>query len=102
MDEMKQPVNGFEIAEKHQSMALSLLFTGHMVDLPDRKAPRFPPALEESARKRIGVELDGAKGMSVCQGFASCARGGDILFHEECRARGIETVIVLPFPPEEF
>ncbi len=87
---------------KQQSMAVSLLFTGHMVDLPDRKTPRFPPALEEPVRKRIGVELDRVKGMPISLGFASGARGGDILFHEECRARGIETVVVLPFSPEEF
>jgi hypothetical protein len=36
------------------------------------------------------------------EGIASGARGGDILFHEICRAEGIPTRIVLPFAPEAF
>lgn len=35
-------------------------------------------------------------------GFAGGARGGDILFHEQCRALGIDTVMVLPFVPDVF
>ena len=35
-------------------------------------------------------------------GFASLARGGDILFHEVCREARIKTAIMLPFPPERF
>jgi hypothetical protein len=83
-------------------MTLSLIFTGHMVDLPGRKPPRFPPEIEEPARRRIGRELDKAKLVPGRRGFASAARGGDILFHEACRERGIDTVIVLPFVPDKF
>ena len=81
-------------------MPIALVFTGHMTDLPDRKEPRFPPALEGAARTAIGAELDRLK--AIAGGFASGARGGDILFHEECRRRGIATTIVLPFAPDEF
>ena len=81
-------------------MPIALVFTGHMTDLPDRKDPRFPPALESAARTAIGAELDRLK--AIAGGFASGARGGDILFHEECRRRGIATTIVLPFAPDEF
>jgi hypothetical protein len=96
-----------------QVLPTSLLFTGHMIDLPDRAEPRFPasPKLEEAARASIGKAIeacapiaDSAPSLesSPVVGFASCARGGDILFHEECRCRQINTVIVLPFQPSEF
>jgi hypothetical protein len=83
-------------------MAMALVFTGHMTDLPDRKEPRFPPSLVGAARVAIGAELDRLKARAIAGGFASGARGGDILFHEECRRRGIATTIVLPFTPDEF
>ena len=83
-------------------MPIALVFTGHMTDLPDRKAPRFPQSLEGAARTAIGAELDRAKARAVAGGFASGARGGDILFHEECRRRGIATTIVLPFALDDF
>lgn len=82
-------------------MSIALVFTGHMIDLPDRNAPRFPSSSEDEARAAIGAELDRFKAGDVV-GFASGARGGDILFHEECRRRGIPTVIVLPFQPAQF
>jgi hypothetical protein len=83
-------------------MPIALAFTGHMTDLPDRKAPRFPASLEGAARTAIGAELDRQKPRGIAGAFASGARGGDILFHEECRKRGIATTIVLPFAPDEF
>lgn len=82
----------------------AVIFTGHMIDLPDRAEPRFPPALEEAAAAAIRRHLrDIARqipGEKV--GFASAARGGDILFHEQARALGFRTVIVLPFAPVLF
>ncbi len=84
---------------------LSLVFTGHMVDLPERTPPRFPPELEDAARieieRRIACHTQGQKKSSV-KGFASLARGGDILFHEICRSYAFDTVIVLPFSPDLF
>ncbi len=84
---------------------LSLLFTGHMVDLPGRAAPRFPaelvPAAEGEISDRVWHHVANRR-MGTVKGFASLARGGDILFHEVCRSFGIATVIVLPFSPEEF
>ena len=84
--------------------SLSLLFTGHMVDARDREAPRFPPTLVELAQKEIArrVARHGGEGKADVKGFASLARGGDVLFHEVCRSQGIDTVIVLPFSAEAF
>ena len=83
-------------------MPISLLFTGHMIDLPGRTEPRFPPSLEAAARSAIAAEIGKIKASDGARGFASLARGGDILFHEECRRRGYQTDIVLPFSPAEF
>ena len=73
-----------------------------MIDLPDREVSRFPPRLEEPARDAIAAEIERWRTRDSLQGFASGARGGDILFHEECRKRDIGTVLVLPFAPELF
>ena len=82
----------------------ALLFVGHMVDLPGRPLPRFPADRERVAGKAIADAVaaarQGASGTVV--GIASGARGGDILFHEACRLFGLETHMILPFPPEEF
>jgi hypothetical protein len=83
-------------------MPTALLFTGHMVDLPQRQTPRFPQGLVPSARSAIGEKLAPYGARADAKGFASLARGGDILFHEECRRRGIATFIVLPFAPDKF
>lgn len=85
-------------------MLSAVIFTGHMVDLPDRPEPRFPPALEEAAAAEIAKHLRTiAKEMPTEKiGYASAARGGDILFHEQARRLGFRTVIVLPFAPAVF
>ena len=86
-------------------MPISLLFTGHMVDKPHRPEPRFPAALEGAVRDRIAkaiIPYSPAQSNEPVLGFASAARGGDILFHEQCRAHGVSTVITLPFPPDVF
>ena len=84
---------------------LSLVFTGHMIDLPGRSPPRFPPEIVEAAEieigRRIARHTEGRSKTSV-KGFASLARGGDILFHEVCRNFGFDTVIVLPFCVDLF
>jgi hypothetical protein len=84
---------------------LSLLFTGHMVDLPGRPIARFPPDLVPAAEGEIADRVwrhVRYRNVDAVRGFASLARGGDILFHEVCRSFGIATVIVLPSSPEEF
>ncbi len=87
------------------AVPLALVFTGHMIDLPGRSKPRFPPELADAAgaeiERRILRHTSGLDKASV-KGFASLARGGDILFHEICRKLGFDTEITLPFAPERF
>jgi hypothetical protein len=81
-----------------------LLFTGHMIDKPDRKTPRFPPSHEQSARSEIKkcVEKETTDTTKTYLGIAGGACGGDILFHEVCREMGIKTELYLALPREEF
>ena len=64
----------------------AILFTGHMVDAPDRPLPRFPSVLVPAAARRI------------TQGAA----GGDLLFAEACLARGVPLRLLLPLCEREF
>jgi hypothetical protein len=83
-----------------------LLFTGHMVDAPDRPSPRFPcsDAAEAEARRmiRAAVEEEKALEPGPVVGFAGGACGGDILFHEVCAELGIETRLFLALPRDPF
>jgi hypothetical protein len=88
------------------SQALSLIFVGHMVDAPDRPTPRFPPWHEPLARiaieHRVASHAKDRSAESI-RAFAGLSAGGDILFHEVCRATfGIDTAIVLPFSPDRI
>jgi len=55
--------------------ALSLVFTGHMVDLPGRSSPRFPPedAVRVEVKRRIARHTHGLKKTDV-KGFATWRR----------------------------
>lgn len=76
-----------------------VLFSGHMIDRPDRARPRFPPALEPAVYAAIRDWLAAHHGLI---GFSSAARGADILFLEAIHELGGETHIVLPYDHEEF
>ena len=83
---------------------LALIFTGHMIDAPDRSKPRFPKHLEQAAAEVIHDYVKGrqteTEGNLVCISSGAC--GGDILFIEACRECGIENYLFLPFSHEEF
>jgi hypothetical protein len=79
-----------------------VLTSGHMIDSPDRDAPRFPPGLEPSVAARIEQVFDEWRigpGDLVINGGA---RGADILFAESAHRRGAGVEIVLALPPDEF
>ena len=83
-----------------------LLFTGHMVDDPARKKPRFPPtkAAEERARQmmREAIAAEQALVDGGIVGIAGGACGGDTLFHEVCAELGIPTRMLLALPRERY
>lgn len=76
-----------------------VVFSGHMIDLPDRPEPRFPPTLEPAVSAAIREWLRANNGLI---GFSSAARGADLMFLEAVNALGGETHIVLPYHQEEF
>ena len=76
-----------------------LVFTGNMIDQPDRAVPRFPSSLEAAVRAALRERLDALAPLAV---YASAACGADILCLELGRELGAETHVVLPFPPAEF
>jgi len=82
----------------------ALLFTGHMVDAPGRKTPRFPSDKVEIARQKIAEAVAAEQQISggIAYGVAGCANGGDILFHQVCEAMGIPTRIFLALPRELY
>jgi hypothetical protein len=78
------------------------LFSGHMIDAPDRKAPRFPRDKEPVAAAAIA---DALSEIGVTQGdLAICggACGGDLLFAEACLARDMRLEIYIPFDEPTF
>lgn len=79
-----------------------LLFSGHMIDAPNRSTPRFPAAKELVAAQRIAEVLDrmraGPEDFALTQG----ACGGDLLFTEACQQRGVNVAWLQPFDEQEF
>ena len=76
-----------------------VVFSGHMIDAPDRRTPRFPASKEPEIKELLEKQL---AAMSAGIGFASAASGSDILFLEAMLARGGTIHLVLPWPAEEF
>jgi hypothetical protein len=79
-----------------------LLFSGHMIDSPNRKESRFPADKEPIAAEAIGDLLDQIAvergDLAICGG----ACGGDLLFAEAALARGLSIAIYLPFEEDRF
>jgi class 3 adenylate cyclase/tetratricopeptide (TPR) repeat protein len=75
------------------------VFSGHMLDGPGRETPRFQAADINRVQSEINRFFD-SKRIGITYSSAAC--GSDILFLEEAIRRGVESIIVLPFPPEEF
>ena len=63
------------------------LFSGHMIDAPDRKDPRFPSDKEPIAATAIAAKLDALGAGPDDLAFCGGACGGDLLFAEACLAR---------------
>jgi class 3 adenylate cyclase/tetratricopeptide (TPR) repeat protein len=76
-----------------------VVFSGHMIDAPGRRHPRFPQTKQDEIKQLLEKQL---AAMKAGIGFASAASGSDILFLEAMLARGGTIHLVLPWPAEEF
>jgi hypothetical protein len=78
------------------------LFSGHMIDAPDRHAPRFPASREPVAARAIADALTNFAAspgdLAICGG----ACGGDLLFAEACLARDMQLELYIPFDEPTF
>ena len=78
------------------------LFSGHMIDAPGRKTPRFPPDKEAVAAAAIAGALDelglAAGDLAICG--AAC--GGDLQFAEAALARAASLEFYIPFDEATF
>lgn len=90
-------MNQNQKSEQHLSRIAA--FTGHMVDAPGRKTPRFPESKVQTVREEIAKCLGE---LNIRYGFSSAARGADILFIEELLKRGGMAHVYLPFPKDAF
>jgi hypothetical protein len=89
--------------KKTTEVGTVIIFTGHMIDAPERPKPRFPAACEEKAREAIRAALKPLAGdPETTLGLAGGACGGDILFHEECSKLSVRTRLRLTLPPGPF
>lgn len=90
----------FEMSDTTKTRVI--LGSGHRVDAPGRKVPRFPPEKETAVRDAMARQLDawgvGAGDLAICGG----ANGADILLAEICRDRGARILLLLAFPVERF
>ncbi|HRD33673.1 MAG TPA: tetratricopeptide repeat protein [Rhodocyclaceae bacterium] len=78
------------------------LFSGHMIDAPGRLSPRFPQDKEGAAAREIAAALDRHHAGPGDLALAQAAAGGDLLFLETCRQRGVRCQILLPFDEPQF
>jgi class 3 adenylate cyclase/tetratricopeptide (TPR) repeat protein len=85
--------------EKAFKIPSVVVFTGHLIDRPDRQASRFPPQLEPAVRAAIRTRL---RKMDAGFGYASAACGSDIIFLETLLDLGGEAHIVLPYDKRQF
>jgi class 3 adenylate cyclase/tetratricopeptide (TPR) repeat protein len=76
-----------------------LAFSGHMLDAPTRKKPRFPMDSVETVKQQIERVL-GKLDAGISYSSAAC--GSDVVFLECMQARGGETNVILPFDAEDF
>lgn len=78
-----------------------VIFSGHMVDMPNRPKPRFPDdeRYVAAVRQAIAAKLEELHPViGYCQG----ACGADLIFAEEMLQRDAEVHLVLPFDKDDF
>lgn len=73
-----------------------------MIDAPDRKEPRFPPAKEGPVRRKIAGQLADWRAGAGDLGISGGACGADILFAEGCLERGVRVLLLIALPEDAF
>lgn len=81
---------------------LVFLFSGHMIDAPNRPRPRFPASKEPVARQAIENKLDELEARAGDIGISGGACGGDLLFAEACLRRAMQLQIFLSHREPDF
>ncbi|HKE41682.1 MAG TPA: adenylate/guanylate cyclase domain-containing protein [Casimicrobiaceae bacterium] len=76
-----------------------IAFAGHMIDAPDRPAPRFPSAMAPIVEDAVRKHLAQLKQPVV---YTSAACGADLILIEAAVAIGAEVNVVLPFDRNDF
>ncbi len=74
-------------------------FTGHRIDQPGRRSPRFPLEIVEEVGERIAATLED---LGARIGYSSAACGADVLFLEALQRQNGECNVVLPFDRGDF
>jgi tetratricopeptide (TPR) repeat protein len=94
---------GSEEEDDKTKPAQVFLFTGHMIDRPDREKPRFPAAMESEVIDCLNRTLEKLEAHANCIAITpGLACGGDILFVEACLRYNMKVEVYLPFEPSEF
>lgn len=90
---------GYRIVPPATQQSRVVVFSGHMIDHPDRPSARFPEHLQGAVKETL---RDWAKSASQLVGYSSAACGADILFQEIIQELNGESHIVLPYPQDQF
>jgi hypothetical protein len=86
----------------HGQVRRVFLFSGHMIDKPNRKPPRFPNDKASIAAKKIAEALSRMGADKDDLALTQGAAGGDILFAEACAQCGTSVQLLQPFVESEF
>ena len=76
-----------------------VVFSGHMLDRPERKIERFPSRLAQQVKATIKGWLSDHRALI---GFSSAANGSDLLFQEALRELNGESHLILPYLQADF
>ncbi|MBN3757375.1 hypothetical protein G3N95_30890 [Paraburkholderia sp. Tr-20389] len=79
-----------------------VLFSGHMIDAPERAVERFPARLEAGVARAIAAELDALGAGTNDIGVCGAACGSDLLFASAALDRRMTLRIYLPFDEPTF
>jgi class 3 adenylate cyclase len=74
-------------------------FAGHMIDHPNRAAPRFPQSMSETVARQLHERVREMRAPII---YTSAACGSDLLLIEVAKEMAAEVNIVLPFDRDDF